>query len=116
MGRVLRIKVIRAFASARFVLPLILGFAVGVFWGNVVWWHKDNSIKTWLDAVPRVQELLFCPASWLWHGCQHLGVRPGNDPAGNELYAWCVVGEWTLLGLAFGLRALWESRYGKRLD
>jgi hypothetical protein len=99
----------RPFRSYRFFVPLVLGFAFGLFWADAVWWHKSNGVRQWVESVPildTVMNYLHLPAVLLFSGCVYMHIGPSGD-AGWIMLVFCIIAQWTIIGLVIGF---WLAR------
>jgi len=108
-----RCLAMRAMLSYRFLVPLLLGAAVGLFWADAVWWHKDSGVRQWVESVPVLDntiEVFHLPAKLLFYGTAiaHIG-RSGE--AGWVMLVYCYIAQWTIIGSLVGF---WKARRHER--
>ena len=92
----------RALVTLRFLVPLLFGAALGVFLADAGWWHKNKGVLSWMSGVPMLCAILYYPSALLFHTCVLLHIGPSGNAAWN-MYPWCVVAQWSAVGLLVGL-------------
>jgi hypothetical protein len=100
--------------SYRFFVPPVLGFAFGLFWADADWWHKSNGVREWVEAVPMLHTIMgyfHLPAMLLFYGCVYMHIGPSGD-AGWIMLVYCIIAQWTIIGLIIGF--LVARRYARK--
>jgi hypothetical protein len=103
----------RALVSYRFFVPLILSTALGVFWADAVWWHKNSGVREWVESVPALDTLisyLHFPAMGLFYATSSLHIGPSGD-AGWVMLIYCMIAQWVIIGSSIGF---WLTRRHER--
>ena len=96
------VRCMRASGRLRFLAPLLLGVAVGIFLADAGWWRKNNGLLWWISGVPMLYPILYYPSGMLFHACVFLHIAPSGNAAWS-LYPWCIIALWTVIGLLVGL-------------
>jgi len=94
----------KSLLSYRFLLPLFIGFAFGGICADGAW-----NQRAWIESVPGLNAVMECvhyPAMLLFYGCVFLHLGPSGD-AGWIMVVYCIIVQWTLVGLILGL---WLAR------
>ena len=92
----------RASHTLRWLAPLLLGIALGVFLADANYWHHNNGVVLWIMEVPTLYGILYYPSGWLFYTCRFLHIGP-SGAAAWAMYPWCVIALWTIVGLLLGL-------------
>ncbi len=92
----------RASHTLRWLAPLLLGTALGVFLADANYWHPRNGVVLWILKVPTLYGILYYPSGLLFYCCRFLYKGPSGSAAW-AIYPWCVVAFWATFGLLIGL-------------
>ena len=96
------VRAMRASHTLRWLAPLLLGTALGVFLADANYWHPRNGVVLWILKVPTLYGILYYPSGWLFYCCRFLHIGPSGSAAW-AIYPWCVVAFWATFGLLIGL-------------
>ena len=75
---ILNVRAMRASHTLRWLAPLLLGAALGVFLADANYWHPRNGVVLWILKVPTLYGILYYPSGCLFYCCRFLHIGPSG--------------------------------------